>query len=149
MPPDDFMVMVREGGVVGPTDKSYKLYIGKALTEDEKVARKQRWLETDAMARAIRDLGAQDGKTQEQIDADLEKMWAENNDLHLQSSSEGKFYTVHLSPEQGWEFYSLWQDKKVVWGYPGYPYRRLYLPGPSDAPPSTTTQEPGGSHVEA
>jgi len=45
----------------------------------------------------------------------------------------GKFYTQHLSEEQGWEFHQLWQDGKINWGYPGKPYVRLFIPGPSTA----------------
>lgn len=44
----------------------------------------------------------------------------------------GKFYTSHLSPEQGHEFWQLHKEGKVNWGYPGHPYVPLYLPGPSD-----------------
>lgn len=75
MPPDDFMEAVRAGIEIGPTDKSYKLYVGE---------------------------------------------------------HSGKFYTAHLSPEQGHEFWELTKEKKVNWGYPGYPYVRIYLPGPSE-----------------
>lgn len=75
MNPDDFMKSVRAGTVIGPTDKSYKLYVGG-------------------------------------------------------SGAEGKFYTRHLSPEQGREFYQLWRSGKVNWS--SLPYSNLYLPGPSD-----------------
>jgi len=74
MHPDDFMDAVRAGKEIGPTDKSYKLYV----------------------------------------------------DDH-----GGKFYTQHLSEEQGWEFHRLWKEHKIRWGYPGAPYRPLYIPGPS------------------
>lgn len=76
MHPDDFMQAVRDHQEIGPTDKSYKLYVG---------------------------------------------------------GMSGKFYTVHLSPEQGFEFRRLWVDAKINWGYPGRPYVALYIPGPSDA----------------
>ena len=75
MHPDDFMAAVRAGNEIGPTDKSYKLYV--------------------------------DGHS-------------------------GKFYTQHLSPEQGHEFWRLHQDGQVNWGYPGHPYVPLYIPGPSN-----------------
>lgn len=45
---------------------------------------------------------------------------------------EGKFYTQHLSEQQGWDFYQQMLDKAVHWGYPGYPYTPLYLPGVSE-----------------
>lgn len=74
MHPDDFMQAVRDGKEIGPTDKSYKLYLG---------------------------------------------------------SSEGKFYTQHLTEDLGWEFHRLWQERKINWGFPGAPYRPLFVPGPS------------------
>jgi hypothetical protein len=41
-----------------------------------------------------------------------------------------KFYTHHLSDEQGQEFWELWQAGRVNFGeFP--PYVRIYLPGPS------------------
>lgn len=43
----------------------------------------------------------------------------------------GKFYTQHLSEEQGWEFDRLWREHKINWGYPGGPYVPLFIPGPS------------------
>lgn len=44
----------------------------------------------------------------------------------------GKFYTHHLSEEQGFEFWRLWQIGQINFGeYP--PYVRIYLPGPSTA----------------
>lgn len=74
MSPEDFMEAVKTGAKIGPTDKSYKLYVG---------------------------------------------------------DHDGKFYTQHLSEEQGFEFHQLWLDDKVNWGYPGAPYVRLFIPGPS------------------
>ncbi|MCW2758043.1 MAG: hypothetical protein JWO46_1789 [Nocardioidaceae bacterium] len=76
MSPDDFMEAVRTGVEIGPTDKSYKLYV---------------------------------------------------------DSMRGKFYTAHLSEEQGWEFDRLWKAHEINWGYPGAPYVGLYIPGPSTA----------------
>jgi hypothetical protein len=77
MSPDDFMQAVREGTEIGPTDKSYKLYVG---------------------------------------------------------TGHGKFYTQHLSEEQGNEFDQLWRERKIAWGYPGAPYAPLFIPGPSTRP---------------
>lgn len=42
---------------------------------------------------------------------------------------DSKFYTMHLSPEQSQEFWELWGAGRINWGYPGYPYAKLYLPG--------------------
>jgi len=51
-----------------------------------------------------------------------------------------KFYTHHLSEEQGWEFWKLWKSKKVHWGqFP--PYVPIFLPGPSTKGPSAQVAE--------
>lgn len=39
---------------------------------------------------------------------------------------DGKFYTHHLTPEQGNEFIKLWRAGEVPWGYA--PYVRMYIP---------------------
>lgn len=39
-----------------------------------------------------------------------------------------KFYTKHLSEEQAWEFWTLWNENKINFGqFP--PYVPIYLPG--------------------
>lgn len=40
----------------------------------------------------------------------------------------GKFYTQHLSPEQGDQLRELIDGRKVNWGFPGRPYVGLYVP---------------------
>ncbi len=40
----------------------------------------------------------------------------------------GKFYFKHLSPAQGSEFKRLYEESKVVMGYPGHFYTPVYLP---------------------
>lgn len=127
--PSRFMELVREGWVVGPTDKNYKVYFAKPYTDEEKAARKQRWMDTDGIARAVREIGEKDGKTPEQITADLEQHYRDMQEPLQDGRTVAKFYTMHLTPEQGREFFDLWQAGNVNWGYPGYPYRRLYLPG--------------------
>ena len=117
MNPDDFMEALRSGKEIGPTDKSYKFYIHEALTEEEKST-----LRTQQIARSV-SAGLTDQEAL--LDAELDpKMLG-------QGARIGKFYTQHLSEEQGWEFDSLWKDHKINWGYPGAPYVKLYIPGPS------------------
>ena len=72
MHPEDFLQAVRDKVEIGPTDKSYKFYVGK--------------------------------------------------------SDHDKFYTQHLSPEQGDQLRDLITNREVNWGYPGYPYTALYVP---------------------
>lgn len=59
------------------------------------------------------------------------KFYVATNNSHM----EAKFYTHHFTEEQGWEFHQLWKEHKITWGYPGAPYTRLYIPGPSGAAP--------------
>lgn len=77
MSPDDFMEAVREGAQIGPTDKSYKVYV---------------------------------------------------EGYNKNGSNGGKFYTAHLSQEQGSEFRELYGEGKVNIGYPGHFYQPLYIP---------------------
>jgi hypothetical protein len=122
--PDRFMELVREGWIVGPTDKDYKAYFARPYTDDEKAARKQRWLESDAVARAIRDLGERDSKTAEQIEVDIEQEWTEQQGPLLTDGEQvAKFYYQHLSDEQRAEFVEMVNDGRMKIGYPGYLYR--------------------------
>jgi hypothetical protein len=123
--PDRFMELVREGWVVGPTDKSYKAYLGKPLTDEEKAARKAQWMEAGhGIAQAIRDLGAKDGKIPEQIAADVEDEWnTREAPLMASHGQEAKFYYQHLSEAQRDEFVQLYNSKQMKVGYPGYFYR--------------------------
>lgn len=54
------------------------------------------------------------------------KFYVRAADAHVKGA--GKFYTHHLSKEQGDEFIELWTSGKVNWGFPGHPYVRLFIP---------------------
>lgn len=128
--PDRFMELVREGWIVGPTDKSYKAYLGKPLTEQDIAARKTRWLEAPlGVAQAVRSLGEAAGKTPEQIAADLEDRWTSNELPRLKGDSghQGKFYFQHLSSEQRAEFIALHNSRQMHVGYPGHFYVRPFF----------------------
>lgn len=132
MSPDDFMKHVRAGRPTGPTDKSYKVYVHeiprdgdptepRVLSHSSHPFEKGRqWADlNDAERAAVEayDNGRSAGGGWWQFTP-----WGE--------TVEGKFYTAHLSPEQGHEFWALHQAGKVNWSYPLY--RPIYLPGPSD-----------------
>lgn len=122
--PDAFMAKVREGWIVEPTDKNYKAYLWKPYTDEEIAARKQQWLATDGIAQALRRVGGQDGKTPEQIEADVEREWADRvAPLTRSSSTGGKFYYQHLSSEQRDEFIELYNSRAMRLSHPGYFYR--------------------------
>jgi hypothetical protein len=133
LPPEDFMEAVRAGLEVGPTDKSYKFYVkGIPIAEpklrcsassNRKGAGYRAYGElTRAEKRAVKDAGH--GKTHRRDHY--------YGGFVTETSAEAKFYTMHLSREQGWEFDELNFTGKVNWGYPGYAYTRLYIPGPSN-----------------
>lgn len=120
--PDRFMELVRDGWIVGPTDKHYKAYLESPLTDEQKAARRERWMKQDAVARAIRELGEKDGKTPERIQADLDEQWAEQADGWLHGEQTAKFYYQHLSAEQRAEFITLYNEGRMKVGYPGHFY---------------------------
>lgn len=116
MSPEDFMQAVKDGKSIGPTDKSYKLYVSEPLTDEQKRERLQ-----EQVGRYV-GMGMSEDEAKKQAAAD--PIFGEGEHI-------GKFYTQHLSEEQGFEFHMLWIDKKINWGYPGAPYVRLFIPGPS------------------
>lgn len=127
--PDRFMELVREGWVVGPTDKNYKAYLESPLTDEQKAAKRERWMERDGIARAIRDLGERDGKTAEQVQADLDDEWTRQASGWLHGEQSAKFYYQHLSAEQRAEFIELVNSGRMVIGYPGHFYRLPFFCG--------------------
>lgn len=137
MPPDDFMAAVKSGAEVEPTDKSYKLYVkgipnpnpGQLYilsTSNHPSPGLRGWKD---LARAEKKLVKSEYGQQSYFKDNYKERYYS---FRTMTTVEAKFYTAHLSPEQGHEFYRLWMDGKVNWGYPGRPYRALYLPGPSD-----------------
>jgi hypothetical protein len=120
--PDRFMELVREGWIVGPTDKSYKAYLESPLTDDEKAAKRQQWMDRGAIARAVRDLGESDGKTPEQIQADLDAEWERQAPGWLHGAQSAKFYFQHLTAGQRDEFIELYNDGRMKVGIPGHLY---------------------------
>lgn len=130
MPPEDFLAAVKRGDLIGPTDKSYKLYVDTPNSEPRKLH----------VVTAIREgqesrLVGVTWMTRDQLNPEqLEeaRSWGDSWSkfgLMANETINSKFYTAHLSPEQSQEFLNLWSSGKVNWGYPGYPYVKLYLPG--------------------
>lgn len=109
--PEDFMEMVRRGYYVTPTDKNYKVYIGRPYTDEETSAYKQ-----SPHVKALLDAGA------------------DEKDIAIPVHHEdAKFYFQHLSPEQCVEFVDRYNaavskkpsypDQGMKLAYPGYFYR--------------------------
>lgn len=130
MDPEDFMNAVRTGAEIGPTDKSYKLYVKGLPTDPDELWCAGKASHPQPGYRPYSELTKAEK-------AAVRKDWVYDVEegyyglFHMKDSVEGKFYTQHLSEEQGWEFDRLWKEHKIVWGMPGAPYVPLFIPGPS------------------
>jgi hypothetical protein len=132
MHPDDFMEAVRNGLEIGPTDKSYKVYVKGIPREGDpneprvvshakhQFSGSRSWKELSRAekkaAKAYRLMPGSDPKAE---------FW---QFMPWGETVEGKFYTAHLSPEQGDEFRALYGEGKVVVGYPYRFYNGVYIP---------------------
>lgn len=128
--PDRFMELVREGWIVGPTDKSYKAYISRPLTDEEKAERKAKWLAgftDDEIAQSARDRD----ETPEEFRAGLADYYDRDLGLNEASGIEAKFYFQHLSDEQRTEFIELHNAQRMRIGVPGRFYVAPFFTGPA------------------
>jgi hypothetical protein len=121
--PARFMELVHAGWVVGPTDKTYKAYLQVPLTDEDKATRRRQFDE-GKVAQAIRGVGERDGKTPEQIQADLDAHWDATVAPIAEGRTVAKFYFQHLDEAQKREFVDLINARAVAIGYPG----RFYVP---------------------
>ncbi|MDX5563740.1 hypothetical protein PYK79_10795 [Streptomyces sp. ID05-04B] len=120
--PDRFMELVREGWIVGPTDKNYKAYLHRPLSDEEKAERKATWLRnftTEEAQVTAEEHGEGTAKTR----ADLESYYDAQVAPTAAGSTEAKFYYQHLSAGQQAEFIGLYNERRMKVGYPG----RLYV----------------------
>lgn len=106
--PDRFLELLREGWYLGPTDKNYKAYLGKPLTDEEIARCREQWLEQMKGVVAASDLGSG---------------WEEQRLLIQGGGQQAKFYYQHLSSDQRNEFIALHNSGEMKIGYPG----RLYV----------------------
>lgn len=134
--PDRFMELLEQGWILGPTDKSYKAYLARPYTDAEVADQRQRWLANNPTVRAIRSLGERDGKTDEQIAADVETYRTTLPDPAAEGRTLAKFYFQHLSEAQRDRFIELHNAHQLRIGYPG----RLYVTPffATHRPPATT-----------
>lgn len=130
--PDRFMELVREGWIVGPTDKSYKAYLDRPATDAEKRAKKERWLAGD-VAQAIKRAAEAEGKTPEQVTEELDGAYRTGNPMSDSAGQKAKFYYQHLSAEQQSEFIALYNEHRMKIGYPGRLYVLPFFATPSSA----------------
>lgn len=132
--PEEFLARVREGWVVGPTDKTYKAYLGQPVSDEQQEAAKTAWVDRMAAAGGSRTA--------------LGQMW-DREHTHPAGGQEAKFYFQHLTPDQAREFVQLYNTKAVKIGYPGYFYRLPFFMTPAPAadstePDTSTASEPAG-----
>jgi hypothetical protein len=102
--PDRFMELVREGWIVGPTDKPYKAYLERPFTAEEIASRKAAYMARFAglSEQAVAELG-------EQYDREFTSV----------GSTVAKFYFQHLTVEQQDEFIALHNAHRIKFGPPG------------------------------
>jgi hypothetical protein len=135
MHPDDLMEAVRNGSEIGPTDKSYKFYVDVPNKTPDKPALVgvsnhdgnagwRPWSELTREEKRIvkHERGGNAAERKSRF-----YWFSTRESIHL------KFYTGHFGEEAAWEFFRLWRTGEVRWGYPGHPYRPLFLPGVSKA----------------
>jgi len=101
--PEDFMEMIRRGYYVAPTDKNYKVYVGRPLTDEEREAYKQM------------------PHIKELLDAGV----SESELTIPQHRDEAKFYFQHLSEEQKREFVDRYNARNKQ-SYPEYGMKLAY-----------------------
>ena len=120
--PDRFMELVRQGWIVGPTDKTYKAYLSRPLTDEEKAQRKERWMRGFS-PEEIQATASKRGETPEEARAALETAYELQVAQLEGASTEAKFYFQHLSEAQGREFVDLYNSRQMKVGYPGHFYQ--------------------------
>ena len=127
--PDRFMELVRQGWVVGPTDKSYKAYLSQPLSDEEKAEHKSRWLDR-FIARGIQESAEARNESGEQVREELSRYYDEQVAPLNESAKQTKFYYVHLSEEQQHEFIDLHNSRHMKIGYPGHFYQPPFFTQP-------------------
>lgn len=133
--PEDFLALASKGYTVGPTDKNYKVYLMAPPDDlDDRIAT----MKTRPVYRAL---------VEQRGQAAADEWAAAEGSLIMGGTTIGKFYTQHLSPEQGDRFRALVDQRKMIVGFPGYFYARIYVPqteAEAAAQPQQTEASDGG-----
>lgn len=127
--PDRFMQLAREGWVVEPTDKNYKAYLGKPLSDEEKAERKAKWLES-MTSDGVDESARERGETPEQFRAALADYYDRDLAGRESAGMQAKFYFQHLSAEQRHEFIELHNSRQMRVAGGGF-YVRPFFTGPT------------------
>jgi hypothetical protein len=134
--PGSFMELIRAGWIVEPTDKAYKVYLARPLTDEERDEQRRYWNEHNAVAQAVRRLAEADGKTAEQVAEALDVEYERSEPLRG-GRTIAKVYFQHLDSEQRRSFIELHNAGKMRVGYPGHLYVTPFFCRPADPPAST------------
>lgn len=126
--PDTFMNLVRAGWVVGPTDKSYKVYLSEPVTDELRTEKKTRWSNGN-IGRAVREAALAAGASEAEADAITDDHWRTHEEPYVAGHRSAKFYFQHLSAEQQDEFIALHNSRQMSIGYPGRFYVAPYFCG--------------------
>lgn len=121
--PDTFMEKIREGWIVGPTDKPWKVYVDKPY-EPEEIER----IKTGSITwKTVRRLKLDEGATEEEATTAADADWDTHEASKLTGRTVAKFYFVHLSVEQQAEFLELYNTRAMRLSYPGHLYVLPYF----------------------
>lgn len=106
--PDTLLSRLRQGDVeLGPTDKSYKLYVNNSGGEPFK-------------------------QTYRSCPRDCKVGPEECTHWVTRDTNNTKFYFQHFNEQHRHEFITLYNEKKLKFGYPGYFYTMPYFCAPAD-----------------
>jgi hypothetical protein len=130
--PDDFFAAVEAGAELGPTDKSYKVYIDLPEPNPD---------ELRVISAASYDMDEDRRLKEGWVPADQDAMkkdgWGDGYKwVRLAPRGpiiHGKFYFQHLSEEQMQRFIDFYNKKTMKIGYPGYFYSLPFFMGLGEA----------------
>jgi len=127
MHPDDLFEAIERGDKLGPTDKSYKIYVDLPHKNPDsvRVVGSANFKPGDSY-KNWNDLTPEEKEIAKGYDP------TDGQERFIQFGTNGainhaKFYFQHLSPEQRTKFVQLLNDKKMNIGYPGYFYSLPYF----------------------
>lgn len=135
--PETFMDRVRDGWIVGPTDKSYKAYLSQPYTAEQL----ERIKTGDAIWKTARQVSLEQGMAEDRATAAADAHWNKYEAPVRKGVQVAKFYYQHLSESQRHEFIELHNARTMQIGYPG---RFYVLPFFCQLPPTG----PAGETVE-
>lgn len=138
--PEVFLGKLREGWIVGPTDKSYKAYVLQPYTPEELKQRKTSSPEWRTARRQALDTGLSEAEAT----AAADQYWSRYHELGEKGRMVAKFYYQHLADGQRHAFIELYNTRAMQIGYPGHFYVAPFFCRPVDQDPFVyeTPQEP-------